>query len=148
MGTHSRSAAHSCGPAAAIKAFLLAVILAQVDGPVVFGGEPNAGQGELPSQPAVDGRIRLSNEFPAIGEFLADKEGKETHDFPAWNEYRKTVSDSRAARVLFAQMLKAEPELCSALAGDAKHLNDLLAQREDSLISAAWFPDTHRARPR
>ena len=86
---------------------LAAIVAAQLFGLAGFAAEPSA----------------------RIAVFLADAEGKQTHDCPAWNDYRKAVGDGPAARVLFVEMLKAEPELCDAVGGDAERLNDLLAQR-------------------
>jgi hypothetical protein len=83
-----------------------------------------------------------------IAAFLADTEGKQTHDLPAWNAYRKAVGDAPAARTLFIDMLKAEPELCDAVGGSPARLEELLAKRlhdladrvkeKRELLAAQW----------
>ncbi|HLW68015.1 MAG TPA: hypothetical protein VKS79_22040 [Gemmataceae bacterium] len=52
----------------------------------------------------MDLQARLTN-------FLADTEGKQTHDLPGWSRFRKLVGDDRAARELFAKMLRADGTL-------------------------------------
>ena len=65
--------------------------------------------------------------------FLADKDGKQAHDFPAWNDYREIVGDTPDSHRLFVEMLKAEPKLCAAIGGDAKRLAGLLTKRATKL---------------
>ncbi len=51
---------------------------------------------------AVDLRNRIAG-------FLADKDGKEKHNVPHWERYRKEIGSDNAARQLFTEMLKGEP---------------------------------------
>jgi hypothetical protein len=81
-----------------------------------------------------DGQARRpAGETVRMVAFLADREGKQGCDFPAWIDYRKAVGDSPASRQLFGDMLAAEPELCAGIGGDPKRLAELLAQRLGAL---------------
>lgn len=86
-----------------------------------------------------------------IAAFLADKEGKQAHDFPAWNEYRKLLGDTPASRGVFAEMLVAEPKLFAATGGDAERLEDLFNYRVrtlegsvESYLRPGWPKRTER----
>ncbi len=68
-----------------------------------------------------------------IAAFVADKEGKLTHDFPAWNEFRKIVDDSPAARALLSELIIGEPSLLEEIGGDSKELIDSFSRRVDAL---------------
>ena len=64
-----------------------------------------------------------------IAAFVADKDGKQAHDFPAWNDYREVVGDTPDSRRLFAEMLRAEPELCAAIGSNPKRVARLVDER-------------------
>jgi hypothetical protein len=78
----------------------------------------------------------FADQSAVIAAFLADADGKQEHDFPAWNDFRQLVGDSQVSRALFAEMLKAEPELCAAVGGGAKRLNELLLNRVHTLAAS------------
>jgi hypothetical protein len=68
-----------------------------------------------------------------IAAFIADPDGKQSHDFPAWNGYRKIVGEDKPSRWLFIEMLKVEPQLCGAIGGDPMALNSVLDDRAKAL---------------
>jgi len=80
-----------------------------------------------------DAGIGLRDQRARIAAFLADKGGNQPHDFPAWNEYKKIVGDTSASRSVFADMLRAEPDLCAAVGGDPKWLAEQFVKRVDVL---------------
>jgi hypothetical protein len=55
----------------------------------------------LPAVLEADRRARLAA-------FLADKEGKQRHDLPGWERFRKLAGEGRAARELFAEIQKGD----------------------------------------
>jgi len=65
----------------------------------------------LPRAEAADLQLR-------IDAFVADVEGKRTHDLPGWDKFRDQVGDDRASRALFAELMKAPEnrEVLSAIA--------------------------------
>ncbi len=54
----------------------------------------------LPRAEAADLQVR-------IDAFVADADGKRTHDLPAWDKFRDIVGGDKSCRALFAEMLKA-----------------------------------------
>jgi hypothetical protein len=80
-----------------------------------------------------DSSVSPQDQRASIAAFLADKEGKQTHDFPVWNDYKKIVGDTPASRGVFAEMLRAEPELCAAVGGDSKRLVEEFIKQVDAL---------------
>lgn len=52
--------------------------------------------------------------------FLADKEGKQTHDLGGWEAYRKLVGEDATARELFADMYRINGEMLDLLDRDPK----------------------------
>ena len=82
-----------------IHSLVLAVLLLQFDGLAAFAVEPNEGQGQSPSwRPPEDVRIQGTDQLARIAKFLADRDRKQTHDFPALRQYRQAVGDSQGAR--------------------------------------------------
>lgn len=71
--------------------------------------------------------IRLRAYRASLEERLADfidddRAGELDYEFPGWKAYRATIGHDRAARELFAQMQREEPELLAQCDGDAKVL--------------------------
>ena len=58
----------------------------------------------LPKAEAADLQARIDT-------FLADAEAKFDHHLPAWTRYRKEVGNDKAARELYVEMLKSQPNL-------------------------------------
>jgi hypothetical protein len=113
-----------------VHAAVLALLAAEPrDGNAPPGGGPS------PSPPSAVA-IRVAENSAQIAAVLADAEGKQPHDFPAWNVFRQAVGDGRAARALFVEMLKTEPDLCAAIGTDAHQLNDVLSRRITALDPA------------
>jgi hypothetical protein len=79
----------------------------------------------LPKAAAEDLRVRVET-------FLADAEGKFEHDVPGWNQFRKTVPNTAAARELFAEMLADETNrtMLTAVGGPPGELGQLIAARK------------------
>src|SRR5207248_1180738 len=95
----------------------LLVMLATVQSAALAAAmAPPAGDQPATGKPAIQSADRSAQ----IAAFLADPDGKQPHDVPAWNEYRKTVGEDKVARALFIEMLKAQPNLCAAIGGDPK----------------------------
>ncbi len=72
-----------------------------------------------------------------IAAFLADTERRQSHDFPAWNQFREIVGDTPHSRAIFSDMLRAEPELLAAVAGEPKQLGQVLTDRVRTLERAS-----------
>jgi hypothetical protein len=79
---------------------------------------PALQQGLMDENPEV--RARCRRLWPIIFDidlqarldlFLADTEGKQTHDLPGWPRFRKLVGEDRSARELYAKMLRADGAL-------------------------------------
>ncbi|MFZ1935654.1 MAG: hypothetical protein WCB27_14345 [Thermoguttaceae bacterium] len=116
------------------QTLLLATIVIELAGLAAFAAEPGTSHSQATS-PQTEAAIGSAPSNPSlrIVAFLADTDGKQTHDFPAWNDYRQVVGDSPASRAVFADMLKAESGLCAVIGGDPKHLAEALAQRVNAL---------------
>jgi hypothetical protein len=75
-------------------------------------------QGLMDENPEI--RARCRRLWPVVFEmdlharleaFLADGEGKQTHDLPGWQRFRKIAGADRQARELFAKMVRADGAL-------------------------------------
>lgn len=65
-----------------------------------------------------------------LATFIEDDDAPQRdYDFPGWNAYRSIVGGDRAARELFAEMLRAEPELLTLLDGEVEPLSRAVAAR-------------------
>jgi hypothetical protein len=73
-----------------------------------------------------------------IETFLADAEAKYTHDLPGFNKFRAVAGDDRAARDLFAEILKnrANYDLLLALRGVPADLVPPLAAAAGAIVAA------------
>ena len=64
-----------------------------------------------------------------MADFLADKEGKQAHDFPAWNDYREVVGDTPIRAGSLRRCSRPSREFCAAIGGEPKRLAALLVER-------------------
>ena len=90
--------------------------------------------------PAASGFAEPSDQASAIAAFLADKDGRQAHDFPAWNDFRGVAGDSAAARAVFVAALRADPKLCAAIGGDPQPLATALGANIDRLADSVPNP--------
>ncbi|MFO0800936.1 MAG: HEAT repeat domain-containing protein [Gemmataceae bacterium] len=69
----------------------------------------------LPRAEAADLQLR-------IDAFVADADGKKTHDLPGWDQFREQVGNDRPSRALFAELMKAPEnrEVLSAVGGSRR----------------------------
>lgn len=79
----------------------------------------------LPKAAAEDLKVRVET-------FLADAGGKFEHDVPGWNQFRKAVPNTAAARELFAEMLADETNrvMLTAVGGPPGEAGQLIAARK------------------
>lgn len=68
-----------------------------------------------------------------LAAFIADTEGKQTHRLPGWDRYRKTCGTSRAARELFAEIMRSETALLETLDAQPAQLGQIFSERVDAL---------------
>lgn len=87
----------------------------------------------LPKAAAEDLGLRVET-------FLADTAGKYAHDVPGWNEFRKTVPNTPAARELFAEMLADEGTraILLAVGGPPGELGQLVAARKAEFYNGRY----------
>ena len=71
--------------------------------------------------------------FERIDAFVADKEGKRKHDLPGWALFREVVGTDAAARKLFADLSRREPELLEMLEKEPSRASARCAERCDRL---------------
>lgn len=83
----------------------------------------------LPKAEAADRRARLAA-------FAADKEGKYDHDLPGWAAFRERVGKGKAARELYAELIRmpANLDLLAAADGPAGPAGRAVADRRESLF--------------
>ena len=71
----------------------------------------------------------LESAFAAkLEAFISDVDGKRDHDLPGWKQYRKAIGNDRNARKLFAEMVRRESELLTALE-NGKELEPVFLKR-------------------
>ena len=68
-----------------------------------------------------------------LAAFLADSEGKGTHNLPGWERFRKRCGNERAARELFAELVRSEAGLLEALDAKSPGLSEIFSERVDAL---------------
>jgi len=85
----------------------------------------------LPKAEAADLQIR-------IAAFVADADGKLTHDLPAWDKFREHVGGDRSCRALFAEMLKATEnrDVLAAVAASKRDGGAAIAHRRLTIFLA------------
>ncbi len=71
----------------------------------------------LPAILEADRQARLSA-------FIADKEGKQKHDLPGWERFRKVAGEDAAARQLFVQIQKKDNGFLEDADKDPEHIGD------------------------
>lgn len=86
---------------------------------------------------------RASLEARLAGFIEDDRAGEVDYEFPGWKAYRKSVGNDRAARELFAQMQREEPELLAKSEGGAKELSQLLTDRVVQIGQSLSHPLPH-----
>ncbi len=74
-------------------------------------------------------RVRAEEFDARLAAFVADTEGSQEHHLPGWKRYRELVGDSRAARELFAAMMRSDGPLLSAYEKRSSTLPFLFANR-------------------
>jgi hypothetical protein len=74
-------------------------------------------------------QIREADLNRRLDEFLKGKDAEGEFPIPSWGLFKKRYEDSAAARQMFVEMQKAEPELLDALEHDPKSVGDQLGQK-------------------
>jgi len=107
--------------------FLLAVISASLP-LTASAAEPEKANSSHPGSDAVapDRETAAASRF---AKFVAEAGQEPPEALAAWKDYQRVVGTGKPARQLFAEMVQSEPELCSAVGGDKKKLNELFAKR-------------------
>lgn len=80
-----------------------------------------------------------------LADFAADTDGSEGLSLPGWERFRELVGDEPAARELFVEMQRAEPDLLEAADAPNAPLDEALQQRCAQLQQVIFAPD-QRAR--
>lgn len=95
------------------------------------------------TSPDAEVRVRCEDLIPAaatadfdarLAVFLADADGKYTHDLPGWAKFRELTGNGPLARELFVELLKSEPNraLIAGLAhGKSELERRVIARRHD-----------------
>lgn len=68
-----------------------------------------------------------------IRRFAEDREGREQHDIPGWDEFRKLVGDTPAVRGLYVEVLEAEPHLMEVLGTAPANVPEMVVNRSQQL---------------
>jgi hypothetical protein len=75
----------------------------------------------------------VDDEFEGrLAAFIADVNGTQEHDLPAWKRYRESIGNTRMARALFVNMIREEMPLLQAFESGMK-LEQLFSKRLKSL---------------
>lgn len=85
----------------------------------------------LPRADAADLQLR-------IDAFIADADGKQTHDLPSWDKFREHIGNDKPSRALFAELLKTSEnrDVLTALAGTKREGGAAVGNRRTSLFLA------------
>jgi hypothetical protein len=76
-----------------------------------------------------------------LAEFLDDENAaSKDYDFRGWKAYRTAVGSDRAAREMFAQMQREEPDLLSRVEGDRKEVSKALVDRSMAIGQSLSHP--------
>ncbi len=89
----------------------------------------------------------LQADFDAkLAAFLADTDGSHDHDLPCWNRFEKQLGNSPASRRLFADMVRSEAPLLSAIADEngSEPLQPILTRRIQQLYDVRQFSGTRQ----
>ncbi len=74
-------------------------------------------------------RVREQHYERLLDRLLADPGHADVEGLPGWREYRLIAGDSLAARILYREMLRAEPDLLPAIAENGDDLPQVLRTR-------------------
>lgn len=87
----------------------------------------------LPRAEAADLQLR-------IDAFVADADGKLTHDLPGWDKFREHVGSDKASRALFAEMLKSveNREVLTGVAASKRDGGAAVSYRRTALYLAQY----------
>jgi hypothetical protein len=106
--------------------------------------------------PDLEIRRRCRDLLPAILEadrlvrleaFIADKEGKRTHDLPGWERYRRVAGEDTAARELFAAMQRREAAFLTDAAKDPNRAGEACAALCGQLYQKLYGGPSGSGRP-
>jgi hypothetical protein len=76
-----------------------------------------------------------------LAEFLDDENAaSKDYDFRGWKAYRTAVGSDRAAREMFAQMQREEPDLLSSVESDRKEVSKALVARSMAIGQSLSHP--------
>jgi hypothetical protein len=79
------------------------------------------------------GLIRQHDHERRLEAFLSGKDDGEEYPLPGWSRFRKSYGDEAAARALFVDMQRADPELLRALEENTRLAAETLGQRGASV---------------
>lgn len=84
----------------------------------------------------------LEQDFKArLDGFIADKEGKQEHDLPAWGRYRKIVGNDASTRELYVEMAQAQRQLLEDFDTEPKTVADKYGVEVQALFQRLWGPN-------
>lgn len=69
-----------------------------------------------------------------LAAFIADKDGKETHDLPGWSRYRAIAGEDAAARKLFIDIQKADTGFLADVDRDPQHAGQQCGELAQALF--------------
>lgn len=83
--------------------------------------------------------VVLDLDFKArLAAFLADKDGKQSHELAGWSRYRKLIGADTAARELFVEMLRGNAELLEEAEARPKEAASRTAFRCQQLVQMLY----------
>ncbi len=113
--------------------FVLLVAMLGPTAPVATAVEPPLENPAKLANVAAEQPAAVANASP-FARFVAEAGHDPPQSLAAWNEFRRVAGAKKPTRELFAAIAEAEPELCSAIGGNAKTLNDLFIKRRRALV--------------
>jgi len=85
--------------------------------------------------------VILDLDFKArLEAFIADKDGKQQHDLPCWQRYRKLVGEDAPARELFIEMARTNRQLLEDAEASPKKVGDRLASEIQTMFQRLFAP--------
>lgn len=75
------------------------------------------------------GRIRQTDLQRRLEAFLAGKEAADDYQLPGWDRFKKSFGDSDAARRVFVDLTKSDPEMLQTLESNPKGVPELFSAR-------------------
>ncbi len=80
-----------------------------------------------------------ADEVRRWNEFVEDLDGTKHYDFPGWSRFQQVVGRDRAARQLFADMYRAEPDLLKATDEGPAEMSQTLENRiAEEILLRPW----------